>query len=84
MSTKRSLANTIGRSHLDGVVFRNDPDVFFLRSDVKLTDAQRSRLLHADATLGGVFFTSDDASLWDDGQRTAFDDALDTFVRRNG
>ena len=84
VSTKRSLANTIGRSHLDGVVFRNDPDVFFLRSDVKLTDAQRSRLLHADATLGGVFFTSDDASLWDDGQRTAFDDALDTFVRRNG
>ena len=84
VSTKRSLANTIGRSHLDGVVFRNDPDVFFLRSDVKLTDAQRSRLLHADATLGGVFFTSDDASLWDDGQRTAFDDALETFVRRNG
>ncbi|MCR4871548.1 MAG: alpha-galactosidase [Atopobiaceae bacterium] len=84
VSTKRSLANTIGRSHLDGVVFRNDPDVFFLRSDVKLTDAQRSRLLHADATLGGIFFTSDDASLWDDSQRVAFDDALDAFVRRNG
>ena len=84
VSTKRSLANTIGRSHLDGVVFRNDPDVFFLRSDVKLTDAQRSRLLRADSTLGGIFFTSDDASLWNDSQRIAFNDALDTFVRRNG
>ncbi len=84
VSTKRSLANTIGRAHLDGVVFRNDPDVFFLREDVKLTDAQRAKLLHADASLGGMFLTSDDASLWNDGNKLTFDTELDTFVRRNG
>ena len=84
VNTKRSLANTIGRAHLDGVVFRNDPDVFFLREDVKLTDAQRAKLLHADASLGGMFLTSDDASLWNDGNKLTFDTELDTFVRRNG
>ena len=82
VSTKRSLANTKGRAHLDGVVFRNDPDVFFLRKDVKLTDAQRSDLLLSDATLGGVFFTSDDASKWDNVQKAAFDTALATFVAK--
>ncbi|MBQ3268126.1 MAG: hypothetical protein IJH08_09440, partial [Atopobiaceae bacterium] len=84
VSTKRSLANTHGRAHLDGVVFRNDPDVFFLRHDVKLTDAQRSALLEADATMGGMFLTSDDASAWDEGQRATFERALATFVGRNG
>ena len=83
VSTKRSLANTLGRAHLDGTVFRADPDVFFLRSDVKLTDAQRARLIHADATLGGMFLTSDDASAWDDAQRATFDEALAEFVGRN-
>ena len=84
VSTKRSLANTHGRAHLDGVVFRNDPDVFFLRHDVKLTDAQRSALLEADATMGGMFLTSDDASAWDENQRATFERALATFVERNG
>jgi alpha-galactosidase len=82
VSTKRSLANTRGRAHLDGRAFRNDPDVFFLRDDVRLTDEQRSRLLEADATLGGVFFTSDDMGLWSDDQRAAFEAALARFVAR--
>ena len=43
VSTKRSLANTRGRAHLDGRAFRNDPDVFFLRDDVKLTKKPASR-----------------------------------------
>lgn len=83
VSTKRSLANTRGRAHLDGVVFRNDPDVFFLRDDVKLTASQRASLLDADARLGGVFFTSDDASAWNAAQRAAFEEALATFVARS-
>jgi len=82
VSTKRSLANTKGRAHLDRVVFRNDPDVFFLRGDVKLTRAQRSKLLNADAALGGVFLTSDDVSAWDEEQRRAFDAALAAFVSK--
>lgn len=83
VSTKRSLANTRGRAHLDGRAFRNDPDVYFLRQDVRLTDEQRSALLEADASLGGVFFTSDDVAYWEDEQIEAFENALATFVARS-
>ena len=82
VSTKNSLANTRGRAHLDGRVFRNDPDVFFLRKDVKLTRKQRSDLIGADAALGGMFMTSDDVSAWDEAQCLAFDRALAVFVEK--
>ena len=82
VSTKRSLANTRGRAHLDGRAFRNDPDVFFLRHDVRLTPEQRSDLLNTDAALGGMLLTSDDVGAWDDKQRLAFDVALAVFVGR--
>ena len=82
VSTKRSLANTRGRAHLDGRAFRNDPDVFFLRQDVRLTPEQRSDLLNTDAALGGMLLTSDDVGAWDDKQRLAFDVALAVFVGR--
>lgn len=76
VSTKNSLANTRGRAHLDGRAFRCDPDVFFLRPDVRLTNEQRMELLEADSSLGGVLFTSDDMSLWDADQRKLFSHAL--------
>ena len=76
VSTKNSLANTRGRAHLDGRAFRCDPDVFFLRPDVRLTNEQRMELLEADSSLGGVLFTSDDKSLWDADQRKLFSHAL--------
>ncbi|MBR1828830.1 MAG: alpha-galactosidase, partial [Atopobiaceae bacterium] len=82
VSTKRSLGNTRGRAHLDGRAFRNDPDVFFLRRDVKLSRQQRSDLIGADAALGGMFLTSDDVAAWDDAQRLEFDRALAVFVDR--
>ena len=80
VSTKRSLANTRGRAHLDRRAFRNDPDVFFLRRDVRLTREQRDDLIGADAALGGMFLTSDDVAAWDEGQRLAFQLALSVFV----
>lgn len=80
VSTKRSLASTHGRSHLDGKAFRNDPDVFFLRKDVKLSKKQRSRLINANAALGGMFLTSDDVQNWGEEQRLAYDMALTVFV----
>ena len=83
VSTKRSLHNTRGRAHLDGRAFRNDPDVFFLRHDVELTDEQRGNLIGADAALGGMFLTSDDVSVWDEKQRIAYDLALAVFVDRS-
>ena len=83
VSTKNSLGNTCGRAHLNGLAFRNDPDVFFLREDVKLTNEQRAALISADAQLGGVFFTSDDVGAWNEGQRRTWREALATFVAAN-
>ncbi len=82
VSTKRSLANTHGRAHLDAVVFRNDPDVFFLRDDVRLTADQKASLLQADATLGSMLLTSDDMAAWNESQRAQFEAALATFLGR--
>lgn len=82
VSTKNSLGNTEGRAHLNGVAFLNDPDVYFLRRDVRLTMGQRVRLLSSDARLGGVLFTSDDMGAWDESQSKLFSSALETFVRR--
>lgn len=83
VSTKNSLGNTRGRAHLDGRAFRNDPDVFFLRKDVKLTKRQRNKLIGADAALGGMFLTSDDVGAWDTNQRLVFERALAVFVGRH-
>ena len=80
VSTKRSLANTRGRAHLDGRVFRNDPDVFFLRNDVRLTPEQRKDLMNTDAALGGMFLTSDDVASWNERQRLDYRLALSVFV----
>ena len=82
VSTKNNLANTRGRAHLDGLAFGCDPDVFFLRRDVKLTDRQRADLLDADTHLGSVFFTSDDMGAWDAGQMAAYHAALQAFCER--
>lgn len=76
VSTRNSLANTRGRAHLDGRAFLNDPDVFFLRDDVRLTADQRQELLLTDAHLAGMLLTSDDMGAWDAGQRAAFGRAL--------
>ena len=84
-SSKLALANARGRAHLDGVVFRCDPGVFFLRGgDVRLTDAQRSEMLRTDVACGGVLMTSDDMGQWDVGQLDTFHDMLRQFCFANG
>ena len=82
VSTRNSLANTRGRAHLDGRAFLNDPDVFFLRDDVRLTADQRRELLLTDARLAGMLLTSDDMGAWDAGQRAAFGRALSDLEAR--
>ena len=82
VSTKNSLANTYGRAPLDGRAFGNDPDVFFLRDDVKLSQAQRDEVLFADAELGSVFLTSDDRALWTDSMRQRYREALRVFLEK--
>lgn len=60
VSTINSLNSTIGRRHLNGNVFYNDPDAFIIRSNnVKLTQDERNTLLLMNMIFGGVAFTSD-------------------------
>ena len=82
VSTRRSLANTIGRAHLDGRAFGCDPDVVFLREGVALSDSQRTRLFDAVAEKGSMLLTSDDMGEWDEAQRRLWDGALDRFRSR--
>jgi alpha-galactosidase len=60
VSTINSLISTIGRRHLNGRGFHNDPDVFILRSNNnRLTKEQRHTLFLLNNIFGGVLFTSD-------------------------
>ncbi|MBQ9002785.1 MAG: alpha-galactosidase [Eggerthellaceae bacterium] len=82
VSTRLSLQNTRSRAPLDGRAFGNDPDVFFLRDDVNLTEAQREELLFANANLGSVLLTSDDKDQWTRAMRKHYNAALRVFCRR--
>lgn len=82
VSTRVSLGNTRARAPLDGRAFGNDPDVFFLRDDVKLTEMRREELLFADANLGSVLLTSDDKGQWTRAMRKRYNEALRMMCRR--
>jgi alpha-galactosidase len=59
-SAARSIGNALGRRHLDGRAFLNDPDVFILREEgVGLNAAQREMLFFINTLLGSLVFTSD-------------------------
>ena len=63
ISTVNSLLSTIGRRHLDGRAFRNDPDVFILREENnKLTAVEQHTLFVLNNLFGSLLFTSDDVS----------------------
>ena len=83
ISTKNSLTNTYARAPLDGRAFGIDPDVFFLRHDVRLTNTQRDELLFADADLGSVLLTSDDMSAWSRSERERYLQALRIISERH-
>ena len=85
VSTKLSLANARGRAHLDGKVFRCDPDVLILREDgVSLTASQRVEMFVTDTTSGGVMLTSDDMGAWSEAQLTKYHEAIERFRAYNG
>jgi alpha-galactosidase len=83
VSTKNSLENTRGRAPLDGRAFGNDPDVFFLRKDVKLSQSQRDELLFTAADCGSVLLTSDDMGAWSESDRARYAEALRIFLARH-
>ena len=84
VSTKHSMENTISRAPLDGRVFGNDPDVFFLRDDVKFSARRRLRLLETDAQYGSMLLTSDDMGAWGAAERAQFQEALHVLLQRKG
>jgi len=65
VSTANSIASTIGRSHMNGRVFANDPDVVILRDkDNALSQEQRYTHFLLNNILGGILFTSDSISAY--------------------
>ncbi|MBR2789487.1 MAG: alpha-galactosidase, partial [Eggerthellaceae bacterium] len=82
VSTKHALGNVRGRSPLDGRAFGNDPDVIFLRGDVKLSRAQQLELLDAASKCGSMLLTSDDMGKWTDADLAAYLEAVRVLCGR--
>ncbi|MDR2052758.1 MAG: alpha-galactosidase [Treponema sp.] len=67
-----NLMDTIGRSYLNGTVYRSDPDVIFLRSKrCSLTEDEKELIALVNFCLGGQIMLSDDPR-----QMSAADTAL--------
>lgn len=60
VSTYNALMNAIGRRHLNGRAFVNDPDVYLLRDEnISMSITQKRTLLILNVLFGGLLFTSD-------------------------
>lgn len=60
VSTKNAVLNAIGRRHLDGRAFLNDPDVFLLRNtNIQMNASQKEVLAEVNRIFGSLLFTSD-------------------------
>lgn len=60
VSTVNAISDAIGRHHQDTRGFRNDPDVFLLRSsNMSLSTDQKLTLLLVNSIFGSLLFTSD-------------------------
>ncbi len=67
ISTVSSIKDSIHRRHLNRNVFLNDPDVFILRKKKnKLKDNQKHTLFLINHLFGGLVFTSDNISEYDE------------------
>lgn len=75
LSARSAINNSIFRRHLNGRVWMNDPDVFFLRKDnLTFTDEQKYLLGKINNLCGNVLFVSDNAG--------DYDAAADKLVRK--
>jgi alpha-galactosidase len=65
LSAQSAINNSIFRRHLNGRVFMNDPDVFFLRNyNLKFTWEQKKLLARINNLFGNVLFVSDNAGYY--------------------
>ncbi len=72
---RRNLAEMMLRSHVNGVWFQADPDVFYMRDEKSDLNFEQSQLLTGtEGLLGTAFLTSDFADQWSP--------AAASFVRR--
>ncbi|WP_298842440.1 glycoside hydrolase family 36 protein [Clostridium sp.] len=82
VSTLNAIGNAIGRRHLNGRAFLNDPDVFLLREDnIHLNKAQRETLAFVNNIFGSLLFTSDNLKDYNDNQFSVFDRAMEIKAR---
>lgn len=74
VSTIVALRTTIGRRHLNGRAFQNDPDVFILREkNHQLTPIQQDTILMVNLFFGSLLFCSDDISDYDIAQLKSYE-----------
>lgn len=74
ISTLNAIKNSIGRRHLNGRAFLNDPDVFLLRdNNIILTKNQKETLLNVNRLFGSIIFTSDNIKEYDPIKEKLFD-----------
>jgi len=67
LNARSAINNSVFRRHLDGRVWMNDPDVFFLRKDnLTFTDEQKYLLGKINNLCGNVLFISDNAGDYDE------------------
>jgi len=73
VSTHHAIGSSIGRRHLDGRAFTNDPDVFLLRdTNLSLSPNQKKTLALSNWLFGSLLFTSDDISLYTPSHHEAY------------
>lgn len=66
LNARSAINNSVFRRHLNGRVWMNDPDVFFLRKDnLTFTDEQKYLLGRINNLCGNVLFVSDNAGDYD-------------------
>ena len=66
LNARSAINNSIFRRHLNGRVWMNDPDVFFLRkNNLTFTDEQKYLLGKINNLCGNVLFVSDNAGDYD-------------------
>ena len=80
-STPHTICNTIFRRHLDGRVWKNDPDVFMLRDyNMQMTFEQRRLVAKINSTFGSLLFISDDVSSYGEEQKAVL---KETFAQKD-
>lgn len=83
ISTKMAMTNSVFRRHLNGRIWANDPDVFFLRDDgmkkAGYTWQQKLLLAKINHIFGDVLFVSDDIGAYDDEKLAVLFDSYKRF-----